>query len=60
MQDLKFQHVSGHYKNFTKMSPTDFDKLLTMIGPKISKKRYSFSLCNINSRQVSIHANIVS
>jgi transposase len=38
MQDLKFQHVSGHYKNFTRMSPTDFDKLLTMIGPKISKK----------------------
>jgi hypothetical protein len=38
MQDLKLQRVSGHYKNFTKMSPTDFDKLLTMIGPKISKK----------------------
>jgi hypothetical protein len=36
MQDLKFQYVSGHYKNFTRMSPTDFDKLLTMIGPKIS------------------------
>jgi hypothetical protein len=38
MQDLKLQRVSGHYKNFTRMSPTDFDKLLTMIGPKISKK----------------------
>jgi hypothetical protein len=38
MQYLKFQHVSGHYKNFTRMSPTDFDKLLTMIGPKILKK----------------------
>jgi hypothetical protein len=38
MQDLKFQHVSEHYKNFRRMSPTDFDKLLTMIGPKISKK----------------------
>jgi hypothetical protein len=38
MQDLKFQHVSEHYKNLTRMSPTDFDKLLTMIGPKISKK----------------------
>jgi hypothetical protein len=35
MKDLKFQHVSGR---FTRMSPTDFDKLLTMIGPKISKK----------------------
>jgi hypothetical protein len=23
MQDLKFQHVSGYYKNFTRMSPTD-------------------------------------
>jgi hypothetical protein len=50
IRDLKFQHVSGHYKNFTRMSPTDFDKLLTMIGPKISKKdtRFRFflnSLC---------------
>jgi hypothetical protein len=42
MQDLKFQHVSGHYKIFTRMSPTDFDKLLTMTGPKISKKDTRF------------------
>jgi predicted phosphoribosyltransferase len=46
MQDLKFQHVSGHYKNFTKMSHKDFYKLLTMIGQNISKTdtRFRFSI----------------
>lgn len=38
MNDLKFQHISGHYKNFTRMTPTDFENLLLKIGPKISKQ----------------------
>jgi hypothetical protein len=43
------------------MSPiTDGENLLTKIGSKISKKGYAFSMCNFNSRKVSIHANIVS
>lgn len=38
MAELKFQEVSGQYKNFTRMSPTDFDYLLTLIGPKIRRQ----------------------
>lgn len=38
MVDLAFQHVSGHYKNFTRMSPVDFEYLLTLIGGRISKQ----------------------
>ena len=38
LRDLKFQEISGLYKNFTRMSPTDFEYLLNSIGPKISKK----------------------
>lgn len=35
--DLKYQSVSGLYKNFTRMSPVDFEYLINMIGPKISR-----------------------
>ncbi|XP_068083502.1 uncharacterized protein [Anabrus simplex] len=38
MLDMKFQSVSGQYKNFTRMSPTDFDNLLNRIGHKISRQ----------------------
>jgi hypothetical protein len=34
---LKCQKMSGQYKNFTRMSPTDFECLITLIGPKIVK-----------------------
>ncbi|KAL4716178.1 hypothetical protein ACJJTC_013955 [Scirpophaga incertulas] len=36
--DLKSQHISGQYKKFTRMSPTDFEYLLTIITPKISRQ----------------------
>jgi hypothetical protein len=35
--DLKFQSVSGQYKNFTRMSPTEFKYRLTLIGGHITK-----------------------
>lgn len=38
LRDLSFQHVSGQYKNFTRMTPNDFENLLQKIGPAISKK----------------------
>jgi hypothetical protein len=42
------------------MSPTDGENLLTKIGPENLQKEYAFSMCNLNLRQVSINANIVS
>ncbi|CAH1966399.1 unnamed protein product [Acanthoscelides obtectus] len=40
--DLKSQEISGQYKNFTRMTPTDFENLLQRIGPHISKQETYF------------------
>ena len=37
LADMRFQEVSGHYKNFTRMSSTDFEKIIQLVGPKIMK-----------------------
>lgn len=37
LSDMSFQHISGQYKNFTRMTPTDFENLLEMVGPRISR-----------------------
>jgi hypothetical protein len=42
MLDIKSQYISGQYKNFTRMSPTDFENLLSWIGSKISKEKTYF------------------
>jgi hypothetical protein len=39
---LNFQSVSGLYKNFTRMSPSEFDFSINLIGEKISKKDTTF------------------
>ena len=38
LADLNFQPVSGLYKNFTRMPPSEFEFLINLIGEKISKK----------------------
>ncbi|CAH2006369.1 unnamed protein product [Acanthoscelides obtectus] len=42
LMDLKSQEISGQYKNFTRMTPTDFENLLQRIGPHISKQETYF------------------
>jgi hypothetical protein len=42
LADLNFQLVSGLYKNFTRMSPTECEYLIHLIGEKISKKDTTF------------------
>lgn len=32
LAEFKFQSVSGLYKNFTKMSPTDIEYLIDLMG----------------------------
>jgi hypothetical protein len=39
LTDLNFQSVSGLYKNFTKMSPSEFELLIYLIGGKKPRKR---------------------
>ena len=38
VSELKFQAVSGHYKNFARMTPSDFEYLLNKIGKKVEKQ----------------------
>jgi hypothetical protein len=42
LADLNFQSVSGLYKNFTRMSPSEFEFLINSIGEKISEKDTAF------------------
>jgi hypothetical protein len=42
LADLNFQPVSGLYKNFTRMSPTECEYSIHLIGEKISKKDTTF------------------
>ncbi|PNF21466.1 hypothetical protein B7P43_G13525 [Cryptotermes secundus] len=40
--DLKSQTISGHYKNFTRLNPTDFEYLINLVGPRIRKRNTKF------------------
>ena len=42
LADWNFQSVSGLYKNFTRMSPSEFEFLINLSGEKISKKDTAF------------------
>jgi hypothetical protein len=42
LADLNFQSVSRLYKNFTRMSNSEFEFLLNLIGEKISQKDTAF------------------
>jgi len=42
LADLNFQPVSGLYKNFTRISPSEFEFLINLMGEKISKKDTAF------------------
>jgi len=42
LADWNLQSVSGLYKNFTRMSPSEFEFFINLIGGKISKKDTAF------------------
>ncbi|XP_008180263.1 uncharacterized protein LOC103308527 [Acyrthosiphon pisum] len=37
LQDLRIQEINGQFQNFMRMTSTDFDFLINLIGPKIVK-----------------------
>ncbi|KYN07641.1 Putative nuclease HARBI1, partial [Cyphomyrmex costatus] len=39
---IKFQESSWHFKNFMRMSASNFEYLITLIGPKVQKKDTHF------------------
>jgi len=50
LADLNFQSVSELFKNFTRMSPSEFEFLINLIGEKISKKTVSRKSISVQER----------
>ncbi|XP_022182210.1 uncharacterized protein LOC111042026 [Myzus persicae] len=42
INDLRSQEISGQFNNFIRMSSIDFEHLITLIGPKISRMDTTF------------------
>jgi hypothetical protein len=40
--DLKTQKFGGHYKNFTRLNPTDFEYLINLVRPRIRRSNTAF------------------
>jgi len=55
LADLNVQPVSGLYKNFDKMSPSEFEFLINLIGEKNLKKGQCVMLTKIK-----LHLNLLS
>lgn len=53
MNDLKLEDGSG-FRNFMRMSCTDFENLFFMVGPKISKTDTKFRTINKISNNITI------
>jgi hypothetical protein len=41
--DFKLQDISGQHENFIYMAPADFKILINSIGPKITKKNFTYT-----------------
>jgi len=52
LADLNFQSVSGLYKNFTRMSPSEFEFSINSIGEKNLQKGHSIQESHFCSRKV--------
>ena len=56
--DLNFQSVSGLYKNFTRMSPSEFEFLINLIGKNL-EKGHSVQESHFCSRKVGTDATFL-
>jgi len=59
LADLNFQPVSGLYKNFTRMSPSEFEFLINLIGEKNLEKGHGVQESHFCSRKVGTDATFL-
>jgi len=59
LADLNFQPVSGLYKNFTRISPSEFEFLIILIGEKNLEKGHSVQESHFCSRKVGTDATFL-
>jgi hypothetical protein len=59
LADLNFQAVSVLYKNFTRVSPSEFEFLIHLIGEKNREKGYNFQESHFCSRKVGTDATFL-
>jgi hypothetical protein len=59
LADWNFQSVSGLYQNFTRMSPSEFELLINLIGEKISKNDTAFRKATAVQVKVSTDATFL-
>jgi len=59
LADLNFQPVSGLYKNFTRMSPSELEFLINLIGEKNLEKRHGVQESHFCSRKVGTDATFL-
>jgi hypothetical protein len=59
LADLNFQSVSRLYKNLTRMSPSEFEFLINVIGEKISNKGHGVQESHFCSRKVGTDATFL-
>jgi hypothetical protein len=59
LADLKIQSASGLYKNFTRMSLSEFEFLINTIGEKNLEKGHSVQESHFCSRKVGADATFL-
>jgi hypothetical protein len=59
LADLNFQPVSELYKNFTKMTPSEFEFLINFIGGKNLEKGHNVQESHFCSRKVGTRATFL-
>lgn len=55
---LQFQSISGHYKNFSRINPIDFEYLSELIGLKVQNKDTNFLFSVFLARYQFAGANL--
>nr|CAH7714211.1 unnamed protein product [Callosobruchus chinensis] len=58
LADLQTADSSGLFKNFCRMSQADFDLLISLIGPRISKQDTKLQRVNSRRNEIGNHTSL--